>query len=431
MNRNDNDRDRQSSRVGYAEPKRNAPIKEDPLRPILRGQSPKKENGFSLWSLLFSDSDFKIRSHGGIDRILLVVVLLLVCFGSVMVFSASYAHAEARFDDSLYFIKRQIIWVVAGITVMVITSLIDPSFYRAIARSAYAATLFLLLLVPIAGEDMGGARRWFVIGPISIQPSELAKMTLVLMLAWFFSVYYEKATDYNNRYNSLKYGIILPLALIGTVCGLVALEKHLSGLIILGAIGIVVMFVAGSQIKYLGALSGVGVLGVAAMAIFTDYTKRRIDIWLNPEAYPLDGGWQTIHGMMAIGSGGIFGLGLGNSRLKYSYVSQPQNDFIFTIACEELGLIGALAIITLFALLVWRGFLIAVRHDDIFCKLTAIGITSKVAIQVLLNIAVVTNTIPNTGISLPFFSYGGSSLVMLLAEMGILLSISRTSKIKK
>ena len=426
MNRNDNNRPNGRSRMGYADPPERE-YRSEASRPA----NPKEERKFSLWSLLFSNSEFKMRSQGGLDRILLVVVLLLVCFGSVMVFSASYAHAESRFNDSLYFVKRQIIWVVAGITVMVITSLIDPSFYKTIARAAYAVTLVMLLLVPFIGEDMGGARRWFVIGPISIQPSEVAKLTLVLILAWFFSEYYEKATDYGNRYNSLKYGIILPLAMIGGVCGLVALEKHLSGLIILGAIGIIIMFIAGSQLKYLGALTGVGILGVGAMAIFTDYTKRRIDIWLNPEAYPLDGGWQTIHGMMAIGSGGIFGLGLGNSRLKYSYVSQPQNDFIFTIACEELGLIGALAILSLFALFVWRGFLIAFKNDDIFCKLTAIGITSKVALQVLLNVAVVTNTIPNTGISLPFFSYGGSSLVMLLAEMGILLSISRSSKIKK
>jgi cell division protein FtsW len=211
---------------------------------------------------------------------------------------------------------------------------------------------------------------------------------------------------------------------------LVALEKHLSCIIILGMLGVAMMFAAGSRLRYLGLFGALGTLGISALALFTDYTKRRILIWQNPAAYPLDGGWQTLQGMMAIGSGGFFGLGLGNSRLKYSYVSEPQNDFIFTITCEELGLVGAVLILALFAAFLWRGYTVAMRASDAFSSLVVFGIVTKVTVQVLLNVAVVTNTIPNTGISLPFFSYGGSSLVMLFAEMGLLLSCTRHAHIR-
>ena len=207
------------------------------------------------------------------------------------------------------------------------------------------------------------------------------------------------------------------------------LQKHLSGLIILGIIGIGVIFLSGAGLRYLSYFAGVALSGVAALALLTDYTKRRITIWLNPEQFPLEGGWQTLQGMMAIGSGGFFGLGLGQSRLKYCYVSEPANDMIFTIVCEELGFLGALSVLTLFSLFVWRCFYIAKRLQHPYAKLLVQGIGLKVAIQVLLNVAVVTNTIPNTGISLPFFSYGGSSLIMLFAEMGIILSASRYANI--
>ena len=189
-----------------------------------------------------------------------------------------------------------------------------------------------------------------------------------------------------------------------------------------------VMFASGIRLKLLGAFGAVAVAGVAAMALLTDYTKRRIDIWLNPAAYPQDGGWQTLQGMRAIGSGGFFGLGLGNSRQKFSYVSQPQNDFIYTIVCEELGFVGAVGVIALFLLLIWRGCVIALRAPDTFSQLVVVGIIGKVAIQALLNIGVVTACLPNTGISLPFFSYGGTALAMQIMEMGIVLGISRYSR---
>lgn len=367
------------------------------------------------------------RVRTGMDRMLFLIIIILISFGSIMVFSASYADAQARFGDSFHFIRKQIQWAAIGIVVMLFVSRLPPDMFRKWAIPSYVVTVVLLLVVLIIGVTGNGAQRWIAIGGLTFQPSELAKTTLVLMLAWYFSEYKDKVLDYSSKKNSLVLGVLVPFGFIGIVCGLVMLEKHLSGLIILAMIGIVVIFAAGMQFRWLAALGGLGAAGVAALAFLTDYTKRRIIIWQNPELYPLDGGWQTLQGLYAIGSGGFFGLGLRNSRQKYSYVSQPQNDFIFTIVCEELGFIGAVAVITLFTLFVWRGFTIATKAPDTFTALVVIGIVSKVVIQAILNIAVVTNSIPNTGISLPFFSYGGSSLVMLFMEMGILLSISRYS----
>ena len=251
------------------------------------------------------------------------------------------------------------------------------------------------------------------------------------MLAWYYAKYCDKAFDFKSKRNSNLYGTMFPLCLIGLVCVLVLLERHLSGIIIIGCIGLIVMVVSGIKLKLLGIFGLLAGGGVAAFALLTDYTKRRIDIWLNPAAHPLDGGWQTLQGLRAIGSGGFFGLGLGNSRQKYSYVSEPQNDFIYTIVCEELGFVGALAVIVLFGILVWRGYVIAMRSPDRFASLVAIGISSKIALQVILNIAVVTNSIPNTGIALPLFSYGGTAMIVQLVELGTLLAISRYTLEKK
>ncbi len=389
-----------------------------------------------------------ISVKSGVDKILLVVVMILICFGSVMVFSASYADAQTRFGDSYYFIKRQIIFVAIGFVFMFIATIPKPSFYKFWTPAAYAATIGLLLVVLILGFAAGGAQRWIELFGISFQPSELAKLTLVMMLAWYYTTFqegmrYKKwsmiSKNPAKRGGEKKawwkanflYGIFFPGCIIALIVGLVLLERHLSGIIILGCIGLTVMYVSGANGALLGGIIGIAGGAVGAFAFLTDYTKRRIDIWLDPAKYPLDGGWQTLQGMNAIGSGGFWGLGLGGSRQKYSYVSQPQNDFIFTIVCEELGFLGALAVILLFALLVWRGFTIAKKAPDAYSGLVAFGITAKVAIQVILNIAVVTNSIPNTGISLPFFSYGGSSLILLFIEMGILLAISKYSYIRK
>lgn len=384
--------------------------------------APPPKNDLPLKKPIFSRS-----AH--IDYRMLVLILLLSLFGSVMIFSASYANAYARYDDSFYYIKRQVLWLFVGIAVMLLASRPAPAFYEKYAPHAFVVTVIFLVAVLIVGQSGGGAQRWIAIGSLTFQPSELAKATLVLILARHFTRYQDRILETRGN-QSFLFGTLAPLAYIGLTCGLVALEKHLSCIIILGCLGVIMMFAGGSRGRYLTMFGSVGVAAVTALALFTDYTKRRIMIWQNPEAFPLDGGWQTLQGMMAIGSGGFFGLGLGNSRLKFSYVAEPQNDFIFTITCEELGFVGACLILLLFAAFIWRGYTIAMQHPDPFCALTVFGITTKVAVQVILNVAVVTNTIPNTGISLPFFSYGGSSLVMLFAEMGIILSFSRTANLK-
>ena len=234
-----------------------------------------------------------------------------------------------------------------------------------------------------------------------------------------------------NKKELLIKGTLLPCIIIAIPVLLVMLQHHLSCIIILGIIGILMIVASGADLRYIGGCCAVGLVGVCYIAFFTDYTKDRITVWLDPESYKLTGGWQTLQGLMAIGSGGIFGKGFGKGELKYCYVSEPANDMIFAVLCEELGLIGAATALFLFALLILRGFSIALKNDDTYARLLVIGICIKIAVQVLLNVAVVTNTIPNTGISLPFFSYGGSSLIMIFAEMGIIMSASRKSKIHK
>ncbi len=362
-----------------------------------------------------------------LDRGLLILVLCLVFIGSVMVFSASFAYAEARYGDSGYFSRKQLLFVTLGILLMLGVSRLPPRLFKKGAAPLFLLTILLLLATLAFGLTGNGAQRWIALGPLTFQPSELAKLSLVLTLSSYFSRHGED--ELTSKKGGFRYGILYPFLYIGTICLLVVLQRHLSGLIILSSIGLLLMFAAGSPKRILGPLCGGGVLGVAALAFALPYAKERITVWLDPAAYPLEGGWQTLQGLMAIGSGGFFGLGLFKSRMKYSWVSEPANDFIFTITCEELGFIGAFFILLLFFLFIRRAFLIGVKNPDPFCRLTAVGISIKVAVQVLLNVAVVTNAIPNTGISLPFFSYGGSSLLMLFAEMGILLSISRTSSL--
>ena len=375
--------------------------------------------------------DFRSRNKNSYDVQLAVLVILLAIFGSIMVFSAGYAYAYARYDDSAYFIKRQIIWFFSGLVIMYLSAKIDIQYIKRASTPIYALTLLLLVLVLVVGFVGNGAKRWISIGPLTIQPSEIAKIAIILILSLYFSKNEEKALFTKSRSNVFLYGTIYPLALMAVPILLVMLQKHLSCIIILGLIGLGMIVVSGVDTRYLRFFCACGFIGVLSLAIFTDYTKMRILVWQDPESYKLTGGWQTLQGLMAIGSGGVFGVGLFNSVMKHCYVSEPANDMIFAILCEETGLIGAATVLLLFAILVYRGFLIALRTEDRFSRMVAFGISLKLAIQVLLNVAVVTNTIPNTGISLPFFSYGGSSLLMLFCEMGILLSISKNAKILK
>ena len=370
-------------------------------------------------------------SSGRADRMFAITVLALALFGTVMVFSAGYAYADFRYGDPYYFIKRQTIWLALGVAAMIIFARMNTDVLFKLTPIAYISTLALLTLTLMIGFVGNGAQRWISIGPITIQPSEICKLTMTMMLARYFALNEKNKSSKEDKKEIFLKDTLIPCVIIATPIFLVMLQHHLSCIIILGSIGLLLIVLSGVNLKYIGAFTGVGALGVSYIAFFTDYTKDRITVWRDPESFKLTGGWQTLQGLMAIGSGGIFGKGLGRGELKYCYVSEPANDMIFAILCEELGFVGALFTIILFGFLVFRGFTIAFNARDTYSKLLAFGISTKIGIQVLLNIAVVTNTIPNTGISLPFFSYGGSSLIMIFIEMGIILAISRTSIISK
>ncbi|MGM9644202.1 MAG: FtsW/RodA/SpoVE family cell cycle protein [Eubacteriales bacterium] len=375
----------------------------------------------------------KILSCGSIDVYFLIIVLAISLFGAVMSYSASFYTAELETGDSLYYFVRHVGFLV--LAVMVTTPFVilaRPTFWRMFSMVAYIASIVLLLAVLVIGTTGGGAQRWIDLGFITIQPSEIAKMAIVMFLALIMSKY-EKKIELSQRFGGhFRYGVLYPVLVIGSICGLVVLEKHLSGLIIIGLLGLTVMFLGGADGKWMLGICAVGVAAVAVVLLFSDYAQERVMTWLFiDKADPLGPAWQTLQGLYAIGSGGLFGVGLGNSRLKYGYVSEPQNDFIFTIICEELGFFGAALVITLFVLLLWRGYKIASKAPDKFTSLVVYGLTTKIALQTVLNIAVVTNSMPNTGISLPFFSSGGTALMLQIFEMGIILSISRYSYVKK
>lgn len=385
-----------------------------------------------LWSLQSPKAHPLLEKNAPApDLLLFFSVLALALFGTMMIFSAGYAYAEVRYGDSAYFMKRQIFFLLIGILGMLFLSRVSIAYIEKITPLLYFITIALLILVLMIGLVGNGAKRWISLGPITIQPSEIAKVTMVLMMARYFAIYEPLALEKKKKSHIFFYGTLCPAMLMLSIIIPVMLQKHLSCIIILGLIGVSLLIMSGSDTRYLRFFALLGILGITCLALFTDYTKDRITVWLDPEAYQLTGGWQTLQGLMAIGSGGLFGLGYGKSLLKYCYISEPANDMIFTVLCEELGFFGALLAMLLFALLIYRGYHIALRTSNVYARLTALGIITKIAIQVLLNIAVVTNTIPNTGISLPFFSYGGSSLIMLFLEMGILLSISRYATISK
>lgn len=364
---------------------------------------------------------------GRLDITFLSFVLILLTIGLVMLFSASYAYSLEYYGSSYKFITQQLLFALVGLVAMYALSRIDYHFWRKFAVFLYIATLVVLaalLIMPpmIPGLDV---KRWLVIGSFSFQPSEIAKFAVILLFSSVISANYKKMGE-------IKFVLFLAV-LLALPCGLIVLEPHLSATILVFAIGIVLMVIGGikKKIIVLGGGAAVGLVGVAIVSGVISYGSDRIKYWLNPWLDPSGKGFQTIQSLLAIGSGGILGRGFGQSRQKYLWVPEPHNDFIFSIVCEELGLIGAMVIIILFALLVWRGFTIAMHAPDKFGSLLAVGLTVQVGIQAILNIWVVTNTMPNTGISLPFFSYGGTSLFMLLAEMGIVLSVSRSSAIEK
>ena len=367
------------------------------------------------------------HKRGKIDATFLVLVLVLLTVGLVMLFSASHAYAFYNEGNSFYYIERQLFFAVVGVVAMIFASQINHKFIQKWAVLLYIFAVGLLLFADIFMRDQYGFARWIYIGGFSFQPSEIAKFAIIVLFAHLAATHAAKMQSF--RYGVLPFGIAL-----GIIALLVILSRHLSGTIIVGALGIAMMWFGGTRFRYFAVLIGMGVAFVALIIIFPQfmaYTGDRVQVWLDPYSYYHEGGFQTIQSLIAIGSGGIWGAGLGNSRQKYLYIPEPQNDFIFPVVCEELGFIGASIIVILFALLVARGFMIAMRCPDKFGALLAAGCVTHIGLQVVLNIAVVTNTIPNTGISLPFFSYGGTALMMTLGEMGIVLAVSKKSSIQK
>lgn len=367
---------------------------------------------------------------GGFDLPFFILVMALLTIGLAMLFSASHAYAYYYENgDSLFYIKKQLIFAVIGVVAMIAVSKVDYHKLRLFAYPLFIVSTFLLVLVLFVPPVMKDYKRWLRIPGIGMtfQPSDIAKFAIVLLFAHLIAVNYDKMKTF-------KYGI-LPFALILIpTCLLIYKEPHLSGTLLVLGIGAVMMFVGGARSGWFIAVAvGVGIL-LTMIFLFPDllsHASTRIASWLDKDSDPLGARWQTNQGLYAIGSGGLLGVGFGNSKQKFLYVSEPQNDFIFSIVCEELGFVGAMIIILLFILLLYRGFVIAMRAPDKFGSMLAIGLVAQVGLQTALNIAVVTDTIPNTGISLPFFSYGGTALVMLLFQMGVVLGISRASNVLK
>jgi len=359
-----------------------------------------------------------LDERGLMDIPFLVLTVLLVMIGVVMMFSASYARAYELKGNSTYYFARQAIFAVVGIGLMLFVSRVNYQIWRAASFIVLAAAVFFLLLVPIIGTEENGAKRWLNLGFTSFQPSELAKLAIILSFASLMSTYREKMQTF-------RYGVLPFAAILLVICGLLLLEKHFSGIIIMLVIGASMMFLGGTQLRWF-------FIGLAAFAVFAvvylktmGYASARVTAWRNPESDPSDAGYQILQSLYAIGSGGLMGLGFGKSRQKYLYLPEEHNDYIFSIVCEELGFVGAMVVILLFVLLIVRGYWIAMHARDRFGALTAAGLTTLLAVQVFFNIGVVTNFLPATGISLPFFSYGGTALLLQLFEMGIVLSVSR------
>jgi cell division protein FtsW len=362
-----------------------------------------------------------------LDAPFVIILLTLVVFGLVMLFSASYATAYYRFSDSYKFIRQQALFAVLGVIAMLVASRLDYHILHRFAWPLFALTVVLLIIV-LFMPALNGAKRWIFL-PIggNLQPSEIAKFAVIVLFAHIISINHK-------RMGKFAYGVLPFVIILGIVAGLMLLEPHLSGTILIMGIGAIMMFVGGTGLVWFAlAFGGVALCIGGAVVLFPDlvpYAMSRVETWQNPWLDAQGTGHQTIQSLYAIGSGGLTGLGIGNSRQKHLYVPEPQNDFIFSIICEELGFIGALLVIFLFVALLLRGIYIAYHAKDKFGSMLVVGIMVQVTLQAVLNIAVVTNTIPNTGISLPFFSYGGTSLMMLLGEMGIVLAVARQSNVQ-
>ena len=369
-------------------------------------------------------SDLPEKRRGNLDLPLLLLVIVLLTVGVTMVLSASFARSYYEGHNPTYIFSRQLIFALAGIVLMIVVSKIRVNTFRRWSMILLFFSVVMLALVLIVGIVGGGSRRWINLGFTTFQPSEVAKIAVILAYATMICKTPKKMMK-KFRYGILPFGMVA-----GVVVGLLVLEPHLSAsVIIIGITGIMII-VGGANLKWIGGAVLVVILLGALAILILPYAQERITAWLHPENDPLDSGFQVLQSLYAIGSGGLLGVGLGQSRQKYMYLPEEHNDYIFPIICEELGFIGAMLILMLFALLVIRCFWIALHAKTKYGSLICTGIGGLLAIQVFLNVAVVTNLIPSTGISLPFFSYGGTALLIQMIEMGIVLSVSRDIPLK-
>ncbi|HEY5585172.1 MAG TPA: putative lipid II flippase FtsW [Ruminiclostridium sp.] len=362
----------------------------------------------------------KNKNRKPFDFWIFAAVIILLSLGTIMVFSSSYYFSTKQFGESFYFLKSQLLYMVLSIGVLIITMNFDYRKWGKISPLILMVSigLLILVLIPGVGVEVKGARRWLGVGSRTIQPSEIAKIALIMFLSFSLS----KRKDVLQAFRK---GLLPYLMLIGLVAGLVVIEPHLSGTLIIVTTSFVILFCAGAKISHFVLMSVPIIIAAIGAVVAAPYRLDRVKAWLHPFEHYRDEGWQTVQSLLAIGSGGFFGRGLGQSMQKYLYIPEPYNDYIFAVLAEELGYIGSLVVMLLFLVFIWRGIKVAMNAPDIFGSLMATGITSLIGLQFLFNVAVVTNSIPPTGISLPFFSYGGTSLIFLMFGVGILLNISR------
>ncbi len=373
---------------------------------------------------------FRFTEKGArLDMPILIITFILLAFGLVMLYSASYVYGIYRFKgDSLHYIKDQVLFAAVGVVAMFVASKIDYHIFRRYAVMLLGV-VYILLVVVLFMPEFNGCHRWIVIPKVgTFQPSEIAKFAVILMFANMIEKNYDKMRTFT-------YGIVPFAVILGSIVVLMFFQPHLSGIVIICMVGAIMMFVGGSDIKWFLFAFGALVVGIVAVLIIwpdsIHYAASRIDTWLHPENDLSAAGYQSYMGRLAIGSGGLFGLGLGNSRQKHLHLPEGQNDFIFAIICEELGFVGGMLVIVLFIALFARGIYIATHAKDKFGAMLVMGIIIQICLQAFLNVAVATGTIPNTGISLPFFSEGGTALMMILGEMGIVLSVSRYANLDR
>jgi len=363
-----------------------------------------------------------ILKDKSIDYILIFAVLALLTIGIIMIFSASSVRGENLFNDSYHFLKRQLIFALIGLILMIIFMNVDYHIFEKYAKfiMLIAILLLLIVLIPGIGRKVGGSRRWLGIGFLGGQPSEIAKLALIMYIAQFY-------TRKDDLINNFKKGILPILIVTGVIFGLILFEPDLGTGALILAITFVMLFANGAKLSHLAFLALIGIPGIIFFIFSEPYRKERFLAFLNPWADPLDTGYHIIQSLLALGSGGLFGVGLGNSHQKFLYLPEPGTDFIFAIIGEELGLLATLLVILLYLVIAWKGLKISYNTNDRFGSILAMGITILIVGQAMLNIAVVTSSIPITGITLPFISYGGSSLVMFLFSIGILLNISKNN----